>query len=156
MLMSHDFPIRDHQGFLNCGILLSTRCLSITCWLTFTVFWRCLIFSFLGRLLGALSLLVVATLPLFTTEGAWVVFIGTSTLLGAFIARFQELVTPCNQWMHLANYLQYFTNLLFSELEVQFLLYVDQRIWWTCHPNLFPSILNDTCNLPLMSRNSPH
>jgi hypothetical protein len=50
--------------------------------------------------------------------------------------------------MCLANYLQHFANLLFSELVIQFLLYVDQMIEWIYHPSLFPNILNGTCNLP--------
>jgi hypothetical protein len=58
--------------------------------------------------------------------------------------------------MRLANYLQHFANLLFSELVIQFLLYVDQRIEWICHPNLFLGILNGTYNLSLMSRNDPY
>jgi hypothetical protein len=58
--------------------------------------------------------------------------------------------------MRLSNYLQHFVNLLFSKLVIQFLLYMDQRIEWTYHPNLFPSILNGTCNLPLMSENGHH
>jgi hypothetical protein len=58
--------------------------------------------------------------------------------------------------MSLANYLQHFTNLLFSELAIQFLLYMDQRTGWICHPNLFPGILNGTCNLPLVPGNGPH
>jgi hypothetical protein len=57
--------------------------------------------------------------------------------------------------MHLANYLQYFANLLFFELIIQFLSYVDQRIVWICHPNLFPDILNGTCNL-IMLGNGPN
>jgi hypothetical protein len=58
--------------------------------------------------------------------------------------------------MHLANYLQYFANLLFFELIIQFLSYVDQRIVWICHPNLFPNILNGTCNLLIMLGNGPN
>jgi hypothetical protein len=57
--------------------------------------------------------------------------------------------------MRLANYLQYFINLLFSELVIQSLSYVDQSIVWNCHPNLFPSISNGTCHLPLMLGNDP-
>jgi hypothetical protein len=58
--------------------------------------------------------------------------------------------------MHLANYLQYFANLVFFELVIQFLLYVGQMIEWICRPNLFPSILNGICNLLLMMGNDPH
>jgi hypothetical protein len=58
--------------------------------------------------------------------------------------------------MRMTNYLQHFEILLFLELAVQFLLYVDQRICWTYHLNLFPDILNGTCNLSLMSENDPH
>jgi hypothetical protein len=60
--------------------------------------------------------------------------------------------------MHLANCLQYFTNFLFSELEVRSPLYVDLRKRWTCHPNLFSGILNGTCILPPppMSVNDPN
>jgi hypothetical protein len=58
--------------------------------------------------------------------------------------------------MRLANYLQHFTNLLFSELIIQSLLYVDQRIVWICCPSLFPDILSGACNLPLMPENDPH
>jgi hypothetical protein len=58
--------------------------------------------------------------------------------------------------MHLANYLQYFTNLLSSKPEVQSLVYVDLRISWIYHPNLFPGILNGTYNLLLMMGIDPH
>jgi hypothetical protein len=44
--------------------------------------------------------------------------------------------------MRLANYLQYFANLLFSESEVQSLLFVDLMILWIYHANLFLGILN--------------
>jgi hypothetical protein len=57
--------------------------------------------------------------------------------------------------MHLINYLQYIVYLLFSELEVQFYLYVDERIFWIYHPNLLSTILNGTCNLHLMRENDP-
>jgi hypothetical protein len=57
--------------------------------------------------------------------------------------------------MRLANYLQYFTNFLSSKPEVQSLMYVDQRISWIYHPNLFPGILNATYNLPIMLGNYP-
>jgi hypothetical protein len=58
--------------------------------------------------------------------------------------------------MHLANYLQHSINLLFSELEVQSLVYVDLRIWWIYHPNLFPDILNYSEILPIMPGSDPH
>jgi hypothetical protein len=58
--------------------------------------------------------------------------------------------------MRLVNYLQHFTKLLFFELVIQFLLYVDQMIEWICHPNLFLGILNGTCTLPLMPGNDHH
>jgi hypothetical protein len=58
--------------------------------------------------------------------------------------------------MHLANYLQYSANLLSSKLEVQPLVYVDLRMPWIYHPNLFSGILDYSKILPLMSRNYPH
>jgi hypothetical protein len=58
--------------------------------------------------------------------------------------------------MHLVNYLQYFANLLSFELEVQSLVYVDLRISWIYHPNLFPDILNYYEILPRMPENDPH
>jgi hypothetical protein len=69
---------------------------------TFTVFWRGLIFSFLGCLLGVLSFLVWATLPLLTTEGAWVIFLGTSTLSCALTVGFQDLVTRI-KWVNVSG-----------------------------------------------------
>jgi hypothetical protein len=48
----------------------------------------------------------------------------------------------------MANYLQQFVNLLSSELEVQYPMYVDLRISWIYHPNLFSGILNGSYNLP--------
>jgi hypothetical protein len=54
--------------------------------------------------------------------------------------------------MHLRNYLQHFINLLFSELEVLSLLYVDLRIFCIYHPNLFPNILNYSEILRLMPK----
>jgi hypothetical protein len=58
--------------------------------------------------------------------------------------------------MHLANYLQYYVNLLFFELEIQSLVYVDLRISWIYSTNLFPGILNYSEILSLMPGSDPH
>jgi hypothetical protein len=129
---------------LDCGILTSTSCLSTTGWLIFTIFWRGHVFCFLGRLLEALSFLVVAALPLFITEGAWIIFFATSTLSSTFIVGFQDLVTH----LYLVN------GKLFAILCKFIIFWIWSLISFvhgsedmTCHPNLFPAIHNGTCNL---------
>ena len=81
------------RGFPSTGCILPIRCLSTLSWPAFTdseVF----LLDFLCCLLEACSRSEVVLLPLFLGIGSWVVFIGTSTLSGAFLAGFKDFVTP--------------------------------------------------------------
>jgi hypothetical protein len=129
-----------HKVFIN---------IRLTC-----IYWfRGYLLDFLCCLEEARSWLEAVLLPLFSGTGSWVVFIGTSTLSGAFLAGLKDFVTPLRPVNESSRLFAMCCKYMNLGRRAQILEYVDMK--WDVESLLISWHYIGTWNLPLMPGNNP-
>ena len=143
LMTLHDFPIRVNLGvpmsqpvcaswswgcggFPSTGCILPIRCSSTQGWLAFIDLEDVSSISFCCFAKSWILVRGRTTPPLFVKTGSWVVFIGTSTLSGAFLTGLKDFVTPLRSVNESGRLFACVAN-LWIERRVPILEYVGMR-----------------------------